>query len=228
MRVEQLHTARQGVVDERLAVDEQTVEERRRQGKLAPKLVDLELPSEAPHRDLERLRRTIGPEGYHLAVENQLTGRERARGLHDLGDGVRHVAKVSREDTYLVVQLVDLDSGAIELVLDRSLTDLVQRLTEIGSRLGKHRLHRPHRLDDERVDRGSSFGQRSRGDVRQRPRQHGGAPNDRRGNRCGLRHGLEQDALQRPLAKLAEEQPNQKVLLDGGRPPKQLPEQRGA
>jgi hypothetical protein len=57
--------------------------------------LDLELPPEAAHRDLERLRAAICSQYDGFAVENQLSGRHRPGNRHDLGDGNGHIAQVS-------------------------------------------------------------------------------------------------------------------------------------
>jgi hypothetical protein len=61
-----------GAVDERLAVDVETVEEERRQRQVAAHLLDVQLATEAPHRDLERMRLAAGSKRQRLPVQDHL------------------------------------------------------------------------------------------------------------------------------------------------------------
>jgi hypothetical protein len=70
-------------LDERLAVAQQAIEEEHRERQLPPHRLDLQLAAEPPHRDLERMRRAVGPQCNRLAVENQRSAPQRAHGFHD-------------------------------------------------------------------------------------------------------------------------------------------------
>ena len=110
----------------------------------------VELPAESLHRDLEGLGAAVAAEGNDFAVHDQIAHVERAHRVHDLGDGRCHVAQIAREHANLIAALVDLDTCAIELPLERDVVaQLSERIVHVFGRLREHRLNRLKQLHTE-------------------------------------------------------------------------------
>jgi hypothetical protein len=212
-------------VDKGRAVDAQAVEEERRQRKLRPQAVDVELAAESLHRPLERLGRSVGAQCDHLAVQNQLRRRQAAHHLHDFRNGVGHLPQIAREDLDLVAGFVHLNARAVELPFDRHIAiEVREGFVDVGRGLRQHRLHGTKELDVEARQLVHLPGERGTGDRRQRPGHHDG-PADGRGRHLGgLRHRLGQHGFERALPQFAEEQPDQEILLAGRGPAQQVVE----
>ena len=103
-----------------------------------------------------------------------------------------------------------------------------QRLGHVGGGLGQHRLHGPEQRQADGVEAVLALGQGDRGDAGQVAGQHGGPPHrgQRHPGRLGQRVG--DQALQRAVAQLADEQPAEQVLLGLGGPAEQRPELGGS
>ena len=85
-----------------------------------------------------------------LAVEDQLSCRERADHLDDVGPVLGHVVQIAREETDIVAPAVHLKPDAVELPLDRRLFEQSDSLCDRRTRCREHRLHRMQRRQTER------------------------------------------------------------------------------
>ena len=139
----------EGLVEQRGAVQIEDVEQHQGDRQLVPYPLDLESASEPAHRRLEGQRGAVGAERDRLALHDQLARGEGARGLDQLGHGGGHLVEPAGVDPHLVVQPVDLDARAVELVLDRGLAQLAQRLGYVVRAAGQHRQHRLEEPDGE-------------------------------------------------------------------------------
>ena len=157
-----------------------------------------------------------GTKRDHLAVEDQPLRRQRAHGLDDLRHGGGHVVQRAREDAHLVAGLVHLDARAVELVLERGVAEIGQRLVDVGAPSrrasaapaaaagGETRRARPRRS----ASAARATGARSPASIAARRTRAAGRPAARA--TASTHH-----ALERALAQLAEEQPHQERLLVG-------------
>ncbi len=173
------------------------------------------------------MRRAIVLERDRLAVEDDLTRRDRTRGLDDLRHCDGHIAQAARVHPHVVAGFVHLDARAIEFVFERRLAELVQSLVEVGGRPGQHRPNRLKRPHDERVKRAVASAHRRRRHWRERPGEHGRPPETGRRDIPGTRRGLEQHRFERALAQLAVQEPDEKVLLVPCGPPQQIAQDSG-
>jgi len=71
-------------------------------------------------------------EGDRFAVEHDLVSRHRACDRHGFRNRRRDVAEVARVHAHLVADFVQLDARAIELVLERSAAEHVERIGDIA------------------------------------------------------------------------------------------------
>ncbi len=201
------------LVDHRLAVGVEQVEQHRRERQLLSEALHLQLAPETAHRDLKRIRRAVRPQRDHLAVQDGLASGERPRHLDHLRHGVRHVPQAPGVDAHLVALFVHLDPGPVELVLQRGLTQLRERRVHVLRRLREHRLDRPEQLDPEPREGPRAPGE---GRLSHEPQVSGGhhrAPHALAGDPRGAGGRLDRHALQRPLAQLAQHQAGQETLL---------------
>src|SRR6266550_4883426 len=111
-----------------------------------------------------------------------------------------------------------LNSNPVELVLEGGGTKLCQRLLHVRGRLGEHRLDRPEQLDLE-------AGHVAAGHGAEVARQHRGAADLTRGEIARFGDGFDHDPLERTLAQLAGQEPEEKVLLFGGGTGEEITEQ---
>src|SRR4030067_757225 len=80
-------------------------------------------PFETSHEMLEWDREARCVRGDYFAFQNCFVGLDVAfHGLNDFWEALRGVCEASAENSHFIVQLVDLDSCAIVLVLERCLT----------------------------------------------------------------------------------------------------------
>ena len=212
-------------IHERLAIEKQRIEEHRRDRQILLQALDVELAAEAPHRDLKRVWAAVRPQRDRFAVEHNLARRHRAHNRHDFGHGDRDVAQVPRVDLHLVADLVDLNARAVELVFERGLAQRGERLADAGRRIGQHRLHWLKWAEDELGKRSVAVDDRGPRDRREIAGEHRRASDPRRRDAGRARHGVHQDALERPLPQLAKKQADQKALLVGRGASEQLAKQ---
>lgn len=182
---------------------------------------------------LERLRAAVRTERDQLAVEDRVADRQPAQHLDHLGQPAGDVVERAGEDldraltgTALTPPDMDLRADAVELPFDRDLAPV--SVAELGERLadrwrggGEHRLDRAAHLEGERVEGRGAAGERGGGDRAEGAAQHRRTAHPRGGNRGGRRDRLGHHAVERALAQLAGEQPDQEPLLGGGRPAEQ-------
>jgi hypothetical protein len=117
---------------------------------------------------------------------------------------------------------VNLDPRAIELVLERRLTERRQRSADIGRGVREHRLDRLKRLQHEASERPIAAAERDARHRREAAGEHGSAANLGSCDAGCARHRFNQDAFERALPKLAEEETDEEVMLPGCRPPQQI------
>src|SRR5439155_11941016 len=105
------------------ALGVEQIEEEWRERQLGAHARDLELPAEPAHGHLKRQRPAIRPESDRLTVEDGVREWQASRRFDDLGHGASHIVQLTRVDPHLVALLVDLNARAVELVLERRLTE---------------------------------------------------------------------------------------------------------
>jgi len=213
------------LVEQRLTVDIQEVEEEGSERQVAPQTLDVQPAAEPAHRRLKRKRRTVRSERDRLAVQDQLPRGEGARPLDQLGHGHRHVLQAAGVDLHFVVPLVELHPGAVELELERGPAEPRHCVGRVLRRLSEHRKHGTEQANAEARQPRRTFHKRHAGHARQVPRRHGGAPHRLARHARGLCHGLEHQPLERSLAQLADHEAREKALLVARRGEQQLPQQ---
>ena len=203
------------LVEQRAAVQVEQVEEERSERQLVRAALDVEPAAEAAHRDLERVRGAVGPERDGLAVEDELAGGKRPHRFDQLGHrGGDVVEPAGDRPRTSSPALVDLDPGAVELVLQRRLAQLVERHRRRPRPSPRqHRVHRPEELGGEARELRGSPRQRRPGYAGQVARHHPGPPHRSGGHLRGARHRLDHQPLERALAELAHDQPEEEALL---------------
>ena len=108
---------------------------------------DVELASEPPHGDLERLRPAVGAQRDGLAVEDRLAHGQRPATASTISGTAAVTSLRRRLNTRTSAPaLCDLHAGAIELVFERGATERAERVGEILGGLRQHRLDRPEEL----------------------------------------------------------------------------------
>jgi hypothetical protein len=95
---------------------------------------------------------------------------------------------------------VHLDPGAIQLVLQRRLAQLLDRHFRVISRSGQHGVHRPKQLGDEAGELGRVSRQRGPGHTRQIAGHHPSPSHSLGGNAGRLGDGFQHQAFNRTLA----------------------------
>ncbi len=158
-----------------------------------------------------------------IASPSTITSRaaEGARGLDQLGHRGGHLVEPAGVDPHLVVQSVDLDPRAVELVFHRRLAQLAQRLGHVVRAAGEHRQHRPEEPDGELGEAALRSAERGPRHGAEISRHHEGASHLGRGSARGAGDGFHQQALERALAKLADDQAGEESLLVRGEPREQ-------
>ena len=212
------------LINERLPVEEQTVEVRRCERQRFPHGDDIESPPETSHRDLERMGTPVSLERDGLSVEDETFDSELTHRFHDLGASVADVVQPSSEDANFVARFVHLDTSAIELDFERGGTQRTQRVLDVVGGLGEHRLHRTKQLDLELskpaltvCDRGSSDGAEVSG-------KHERSPNGGGGSIRRFGDAVHHDPFERSLTEIAHEKTTQEILLILGRFSEELTE----
>jgi hypothetical protein len=216
------------LVNQRIAIEVQGIEEHRRDRNFRAQRIIVQLASEAAHRVLKRTRRAVGPQRDRLAVEHDLARRNRPDDSHDFGHRNRDVPQCPRIDAHLVVDLVHLNTRAIELVFERRLAERGERLVDARCGFGEHRLNRLERAQQKLRQLGVAIDDGGVRDGSEIARQHAGAPDPRGRNARRARDGLDQHPLERALSELAEQQAHEEVLLVGRRPAEQPAQDLGA
>ncbi len=226
--VQHADATRKGFVHQRGAIQVERVEEERRNRQRRRQRASIELPPEAPHRDLERLRPAVGPQDDGFAVEQDVACRHRAHDLDHFRHRDCHIPEVARIHANLVADLVRLDAGAVELVLERGFAQIGQRGANVGGRVGEHRLDRLERLQDESLQGRLALTEGGAGDRCDRAGEHRRPAYLRRGQAGRPRDRVNQNAFERPLPDFAEQQSRDEILLVARRPPEQIAQQFGA
>ena len=92
-----------------------------------------------------------------------------------------------------------LQTGAVELPLDRSRTKSLESALEVVGRLREHRLHRPQDLERERRQLELATAECGFRNVLKAPGEHRRATHCSRCHAGRTRHRVEHHALERPL-----------------------------
>jgi len=113
---------------------------------------------------------------------------------------------------------MDLNSRAVELVLDCGLTPMLgEDLIEVFRHLGKHRFHRREQPQAARPETGRSLEERDLRDEAEVSEEHVGRPNGLRIDAGGVRDSLEHDPFVHADPHLPEDVPQKDVALLFGR-----------
>ena len=212
-------------VDQVLTVHVQRVEQVQRERHRQALPFHFEPAAQPPGGHLERVRPAVGLQGDQLAVEHGRPDGQGPGDLDHLGHAGGDVVQGAGEHPHLVAVLVELDPGAVQLPLDRSLPHPLHGRLDAGRGRGQHRLEGAADLEVELAQATDAGGQGGLGHRAEGPAQHHGPPHLGPGDPGGLGDGLDHHPLEGALAELAREQPDQEALLGGGRPPEQLAEQ---
>jgi hypothetical protein len=222
-------------VDQVGAVQVQQVEQERRQRNqfAAPGRIAL---AGGPRRgDLEGARTPIRVERDGLAIQYRGRDVQRPRRGGDLRDPAGDVLQRPGEDADVAALPVDLDPDAIDLPLHRGGRDLRQRRGDAGRRGGEHRTDRPANPQRERAQRrygllrsGGRRAQRGLRHLRQRSAQLVSAADLVGRHACRAGHGLRHDPLERALAEITGQQPDQELALGLGGATQQAGQQQAA
>src|SRR5579883_1236663 len=98
--------------------------------------VYVELAAEAAHGDLKGLGTAFWSEAEDFAVEDQIAGGQRTNGFDHFGRGRRDVVQLARVEADVIAVLVDLDTCAVELVLEGEIAELFDRFFDAFGGLG--------------------------------------------------------------------------------------------
>ena len=118
-----------------------------------------------------------------------------------------------------------LDAGAVELVLERRLAQLREGVEHVVGGLGEHRLDRAEHLDAVAREARGALGERGMRDGPEVPGKHRGAAHQVRVQPRGAGHGFGDEPLERSLAQLTADEPEQELLFAFRRTPEQLAQQ---
>ena len=213
VRSSSAHRLGEGLVQQRLAVEVEQVEEEERHRELVPHALDLEPATEAPHGGLKGQRRPVGAKRDGLPLEDQLARGERPHRIDQLGHGGGDFVEPAGIDPHLVAAPVDLHPGAVQLVFDRGLPQLAERL---GDGLRAPRQHRKHGLEQSHGEGGEARAvavQRGARDRRKIARHHERA-SDLSGRTLGRRGDcLDHEPLQGALPELAHDEAGEEALF---------------
>ncbi len=116
------------LIEKRSSIEIQEIEEDRRNRQRLTRSFHLEPASEPRHRRLEGVRPSIRLQSDDLALENELSRRERPCHLDHLGHGGGDIVERARVHPHILAALVDLNASAIQLPLERCLAQLRQRV----------------------------------------------------------------------------------------------------
>ncbi len=200
-------------VEERLAVERQTVEAEHRERQRRAQLGIVAVAAEAAHRHLKGQRAAVRRERQRLAVQHQLAGGQRRGGGDDLRHRGGYLVALAAVDAHRLALLVDLHAGAVELVLQDGLGHLREGVVQVRRRLRQHRHERAKELELERVEPGAALGAGDGCDLGDVAAQHVRAAHARDGDVEGHGEGVQHQRLQRALAQLAEQEPREPALL---------------
>ncbi len=178
----------------------QAVEEERRQRQALGLRLHVDAAAEPAHRDLERVRPSVRPQGDHLAVEDDRLARQREDGIDDLGHPVRDVREASRERANLGAEAVNLQPRSVELPLRGRGAGALDRCRNVPRRLREHRLDRAEHLEAEPCEAVEALGESRARDGGQLAGEHERPADGRRRHIRGARDRLDHDALLRPLS----------------------------
>ncbi len=117
-----------------------------------------------------------------------------------------------------------LHARAVELPFEDRGAERSQRRFDVLRGLREHRQHRLHQPDRKALERGRAASERGLGDLRDTAGDARRAPHLRRRQPGRRRDRLQHDAFQRALAKLADDEAREEILLLGSRPSEQLGE----
>src|SRR5215203_5594912 len=124
----------------------QQIEEEGSKRNFAASPRNIEALPKTTHRGLERMRSAVLSQRDHFAIEDELPSGQSANQLHHLRHRSRHVVEPPGVHCHLVSTLVDLNARAIELVLQRSFSQLADRLRGVLRGTGQHRMYRAEEL----------------------------------------------------------------------------------
>ena len=199
----------------------EAIEEACLERQLPAQFVDFLSPSEAAHRRLERQRAAGAVEPDHLAVEDQGAGGHRDGGFDHFRDAGRDIVVLPREDGHLRARLVDLHARAVHLVVEHGTLQGIDGAADILGGLREHGLYRRAEGQAHAAQSRCAVTHGDGGDMSQVRAQHVGAPDVGATALGRLGDRLHHDAVEGPLAQLADEQPDQEPQLVGNASPEE-------
>lgn len=181
--------------------------------------------TEAAHRLLEASGPALLVVGEGLSVEHDLRyGQPAHHTGHQRHSGGDHVEPPG-EHRHLIAGPVNLDTGAVQLPLDRRRSDRGQSVGDRGGCRGQHRAHRAKGPDVHPEEGLLPLRERRVGDRPQVTAQRGGSADQSRPDTGRSRHRVHHESFQSALPQLADEEPAQEGLLIARGPPEQFFEQ---
>ena len=137
--------------------------------------------------------------------------------LDDFRHARAHLSEVARVDADLGPALVHLHASPVDLPFEERAAELPQGVGGIVGRAGEHGQHRRKKRHAETGETGGALGQPGA-----RHRAHAAGEHRRLADVGGGQPGclgdrVEHDAFERPLAQLADDQPQQEILFLAGR-----------
>ena len=207
--LEQRHAFGSRAVEELLSVEVQGVEHEQGQRCLGPDLVDVDARPDPARGLLERTRPPSFAQRDRLTVEDNAAHRQAQHDVDELRHPAGDVVESAGEDAYglaVVAPAVDLHAYAVDLPLERGLTELVERGCHRLRCLREHRLHRSADLEPELGQSLGARGQRRRSHRAELSTQHHSAPDVVRGQTGGLSNGVGDQRGECTLAQLTSDE----------------------
>jgi hypothetical protein len=151
-------------------------------------------------------RPAAGAEDDRFAVGDHASRRQRARRRDELGRERRDVVEPARIQPHVIAVFVDLDAKPVELELERGLAAQARKGSfGIVGGLREHRHHRPEQREPEATDFGGTAVERGRRDLAEIAGEHVRAAHDLGVEVGRLRDRLDDHAVERAVAHLADE-----------------------
>ena len=160
---------------------------------------------EAAHEILKRKRLALAVDGDDLALEQEIGRGQSLRNRDDIGKAGRDIAQPPTEDFHRLALAVNLDPGAIELVLDRGhATVHREHLVEVFRHLREHRFHRSEETQAPDPQALRAFEERDRRNHPEVPQEHVGGPHGVQVHARCVRNSLEHHTFVHANPHLAE------------------------
>ena len=184
-------------------------------------------PPEPSHQLLKGQRPPRSVERQHLAVEDERRRGELAsRRLDDVGQARGDVGETPRPDPDVFTVVMELDAGAVVLVLERGGPPVGgQDVLEVVGDLGEHGQERDARTRGGGSERRGSTLSRQRRDLGEVAEHQRRAASRLERSREGAGNRLEHEPVRHPRPHLARDDPLQRLPLVRRRPRHQATQQ---